>query len=137
MKFLRLEPGSRGLLLRRGGFALVVAATVVLIAWRAWEMLRINGLDVLKVASFALFVILLVPIALSFWTAVIGFVVQWRGGDALDLSRTLDTETEGPRDLPRTAVVMPVYNEDPTRVFAGIKATYESVEQTGWLSRFD
>lgn len=137
MKFLRLEPGSSGLLLRRGGFALLVASTVVPIAWRAWEMLRINGLDLLKVASFVLFAILLLPIALSFWTAVIGFVVQWRGGDALDLSRTLDRDSAAPRDLPHTAVVMPVYNEDPARVYAGLKATYQSVEQTGWLSRFD
>jgi membrane glycosyltransferase len=137
MKFLRLEPGHYWLLLRRTGFAFPVSVTVVFIAWRAWEILRINGLDTLKVASFVLFAILLLPIALSFWTAVIGFVLQWRGGDALDLTRTLETSPAGPEDLPHTAVVIPVYNEDPNRVFAGLKATYESVEQTGWLGRFD
>jgi membrane glycosyltransferase len=32
---------------------------------------------------------------------------------------------------------MPVYNEDPARVFAGVKATYTNIEQTGLLERFD
>lgn len=136
MKSPRLEPNAYWLLLRRAIFAMLVISTVLLIAWRAWAMLRINGLDTLKVASFVLFVILLLPIALSFWTAVIGFVVQCRGGDTLDLARTLPAAADE-ADLPRTAVVMPVYNEEPGRVFAGVRASYESVEQTGWLSRFD
>jgi len=137
MKPLRLEPNRYWLLLRRIGFAAVVSLTVLLISWRAFMMLRVNGLDVLKVASFILFVILLLPIALSFWTAVIGFIIQWRGGDSLDLTRTLEPIPASNEELPRTAVVMPVYNEDPSRVFAGIKATYESLEQTGRLERFD
>ena len=136
MKSLRLEPSAYWLVLRRTVFAVLVMVTVLLIAWRAWAMLRINGLDTLKVASFVLFVILLLPIALSFWTALIGFVVQCRGGDALDLARTLPSSADR-EDLPRTAVVMPVYNEESGRVFAGIRATYESVEQTGRLNRFD
>jgi membrane glycosyltransferase len=100
-------------------------------------MLRENGLDALKVGTFILFVILLLPIALSFWTAVIGFVIQWRGRHSLDLTQTPRgaAAEEGP--LPRTAVVMPVYNEDSTRVFAAVKATYESLERTGYLGDFD
>ena len=137
MKLLRLEPSSSLLLLRRVGFACLVTLTVTAISWRAWAMLRLNGLDALKITSFVLFVVLLLPIALSFWTAVLGFFVQWRGGDSLDLTRTLDRSPVAPEDMPRTAVVMPVYNEDPVRVFAGLKATYQSVEQLGWLDRFD
>ena len=34
-------------------------------------------------------------------------------------------------------MVVPVYNEDPVRVFAGLKATYESLEQTGFLPFFE
>jgi membrane glycosyltransferase len=64
-------------------------------------------------------------------------MVQLRGGDSLDLSRTLEPTPAVPEELPRTAVVMPVYNEDPARVFAGIQATYESLDQTGLLDYFD
>ena len=37
----------------------------------------------------------------------------------------------------RAAVVMPICNEDVQRVFAGLRATYESLAQTGALDRFD
>ena len=136
VKTLRLEPTEFWLTLRRLGFGTLVMATALIIGWNAFSMARINGLDTLKIVSFVLFVILLLPIALSFWTATIGFLVQWRGGDTLDLSRTLEqAPSMGP--LPRTAVVMPVYNEDPSRVLAGLKATYNSVEETGFLDAFD
>src|SRR5579859_7598196 len=124
MNALHLEPTRYWLLLRRIGFATMVGFTIAVISWRAFLMLRINGLSTLKLTCFVLFVILLVPITLSFWTAVIGFIVQWRGGDSLDLTRTRSPSTAGLNDLPRTAIVMPVYNEDPVRVFAGLKATY-------------
>jgi membrane glycosyltransferase len=137
MKTLRLEPTHTWLMLRRWGFSALVTITALLISYNAFLMLRVNGLDPLKIASLLLFVILLLPIALSFWTAVIGFIVQWRGGDALDLTRTLDQTGTFANQLPRTAVAMPIYNEDPARVLAGLKATYASVEQTGLLDRFD
>jgi membrane glycosyltransferase len=137
MKTLRLEPTGFWLTMRRSVFAFLVAATALLIAWESFRMLKINGLSALKIASFVVFVILLLPIVLSFWTAMIGFVVQWRGGDTLDLSRSLPQAFDKVTDLPRTAVVMPIYNEDPGRVLAGIKATYSSLEQTGMLERFD
>ena len=77
-------------MLRRIVFAILVALTVWLLSWESWSMLRINGLNTLKLAIFVLFVVLLIPIALSFWTAAIGLIIQLRGGDDLDLSRTLD-----------------------------------------------
>ena len=37
----------------------------------------------------------------------------------------------------RTAIVMPIRNEDVARVFAGLRATYESLARTGELAHFD
>ena len=37
----------------------------------------------------------------------------------------------------RTAIVMPICNEDVARVFAGLRATYESLARTGELDHFD
>src|SRR6266568_4788084 len=137
MKMLSLEPSKLWMTARRLVFLLAVGLTVLLISGRTFAMLQINGLNPLKTVGFALFVVLLVPIALSFWTAAIGFLVQCRGGDSLDLTRALAGIPDGEIILPRTAIVMPVYNEDPVRVFAGLKVTYQDLEKTGRLPAFD
>jgi membrane glycosyltransferase len=118
-------------------FGALAGGTVLLISWQSFVMLRVNGLNALKLAIFALFVVLLVPIALSFWTAAIGFVVQLRGGDALGLNRAVGEESPNLSALPRTAVVMPAYNEEPAGVIAGLAATYQSLQSAGFLSCFD
>ncbi len=150
MNNIRQKPSRTSMLWRRSIFALLVLGTVVGISWDALMMLQVNGWSWLKVAILILFLILLTPVAFSFWTAVFGFVVQLRGGDALELTRLIPGEPQWP-DAPstssrlgsgacnstRTAIVVPVYNEAPARVFAGLKATYESVKATGLLDCFD
>ena len=87
MRSSHLEPNPLWVALRRLLFASVVILTVFLLSWESWNMLRINGVTPLKTAIFVLFVVLLIPIALFFWTAFVGLVIQLAGGDALDLSR--------------------------------------------------
>jgi membrane glycosyltransferase len=135
MKNLSLEPSRARVVARRAWFAGLVLATLALITWQATAMLQVNGWTPLKAAILALLVTLMAPVVLSFWTAAIGFMVQWSGGDDLDLTRTLGETRDFTRS--RTAIVMPIYDEDPVRVFAGLKATYGSLEATGWLPDFD
>ena len=130
------QPSRWRITTRQLCFASLVALTVVLISWQTFLMLRVNQLNGLKLAIFALFVVLLVPMTVSFWTATLGFVVQLRGGDPLALTRTLPGGG-GKGALPQTAVVMPAYNEEPARVLAGLAATYQSLEATGFLPHFD
>lgn len=132
-----LEPSRLSIAARRTCFATLVVSTVAIISWRTLLMLQINGWSLLKGACFLLFFILLIPLALAFWTAMLGFVVQWMRGDALDVSCALESTDAANLPLPRTAIVMPVYNEEPARVFAGLKATFHSLEQTGLLRHFD
>lgn len=134
---LSLDPSRLSVAARRACIATLVAATVGFIAWRSIAMLQVNGWNALKGVIFLLFLLLLIPLVISVWTAILGFVVQWLGGDALDLSRALASADSAPALLPRTAIVMPIYNENPVRVYAGLKATYHSLEQTGWLRFFD
>jgi membrane glycosyltransferase len=68
---------------------------------------------------------------------VLGFLVRWRGGDSLELANAPVEPAPPEGDWPCTAVIVPVFNEDPVRVFAGLKATYESLEQTGFLPFFE
>jgi membrane glycosyltransferase len=131
------NPSSRWILLRQVLFVAVCAGTMLAIGRGMFSMMQTNGFDLLKTVIFILFLILLTPIVLSFWTAVLGFVVRWRGGDTLELSRTLQESPLPDAQWPTTAVVVPVYNEDPVRVFAGLKATYESLEKSGFLPFFE
>lgn len=137
MSAVSLNPARRWIVLRQLSFATVSAGTLLVIGLRMFSMLQTNGLNPLKTVVFFLFLVLMAPIALSFWTAVIGFVVRWRGGDSLELTRALAEPAPPDAHWPCTAVVVPVYNEDPVRVFAGLKATYESLEQTGFLPFFE
>ncbi len=122
--------------LRRLLFSTLVLATIVIAARHMHDLLLANGYTDLERAIFALFVMLMFPIAISFWIGVAGFYVRLRGGDPIALTRGKGLAEAGP--LPsRTAIVVPVHNEDPHRVSAGIIATYESLERTGHLDEFD
>jgi membrane glycosyltransferase len=131
------NPSRRWILLRQVFFVALCAGTMLAIGQAMFSMMRVNGFNFLKTGIFILFLVLLTPIVLSFWTALLGFVVRWRGGDSLELSRTLQESPQPDAQWPITAVVVPVYNEDPVRVFAGLKATYESLEQSGFLPFFE
>jgi membrane glycosyltransferase len=87
---------------------------------------------------FVLFVVLFLWIAINFISVLSGFVRQLVSGQQqLDFfDRTTADETRY-KDLPRTAVVIPVYNEDPHEVFAGIYAMHDSIVKTGHLDKFD
>jgi membrane glycosyltransferase len=112
-------------------FSLVILSTVGAVAMMA-DVLRANGFNVLEQAILGLFTISFAWISISFWTATLGFLVRLRGRDpaGLDLLGPVDLTT-------RTALVMPVYNEDPDRVFAGLEATWRSLQATGEDRHFD
>ncbi|MDE2027667.1 MAG: glucans biosynthesis glucosyltransferase MdoH [Candidatus Omnitrophica bacterium] len=89
---------------------------------------------VMKGAIICIFTVLFAWISISFWTAVIGFLMLaggWRdkfyprrSGRAL-ISSSVEV-----------AVIMPIYNEDVQRTFAGLQVMYESLQQTGQLEHF-
>jgi membrane glycosyltransferase len=83
-----------------------------------------------------LFALLSCWVAAGFWTAMAGLWVTLRGGDAHLISCAAAGDAPLPPEA-RTAIVMPICNEDVRRVFAGLRATYESLAATGELARFD
>jgi len=118
-------------------FVALSALTLLAIGQRTLAMVETNGLNPLKMAIFILLLVLLIPITLSFWTAAIGFAIRWWGGGSLGLTPAFDQSAGPDANRPRTAVVVPVYNEDPIAVFAGLKATFDSLEKTGFLASFE
>lgn len=92
-------------------------------------------LSVLEWTLLGLFVLLFTHIAIGFVTALLGFYVVNRGGDSRQITSTVKPGEDVP--LASTAVIMPVFNEDVSRVFEGMRVIYRSLEETGKLEHFD
>ena len=99
-------------------------------------VLPYQGREPLEVAIIVLFVILFGWISAGFWTAMAGFLSLLFGNDRYAISDTVALDVPI-ADGTRAAIVMPIFNEDVAQVFAGIRATYESLERTGNLKLFD
>ncbi|MBE7539715.1 MAG: glucans biosynthesis glucosyltransferase MdoH [Opitutaceae bacterium] len=122
---------------RRATFFSSAFALTALATWFMADLLwRHNGISGMEWLILVLFAVLFSQVAIGFVTAVLGYYVITRGGDARRITNTIDWERESV-ELGTTAVIMPVFNEDVSRVFEGLRVIYRSVEETGRLSHFD
>ena len=109
----------------------VFGGATALTAYGAYQMFKvvsIGPVTPLEWVIAVLFVITFSWITLSFSSSIVGFVwlLAHRGRRA------------APAPLrQRTAVVMPIYNEAPSRVFGAMQAIFEDVERTGQAHVFD
>lgn len=121
-------------ILRRGFIMLSTIAMTGIAADQMYLVLSVSSLTALETAILCLFVMLFAWVAFSFASALVGFVLTLFGSD-----RVLDIDPHEP--LPplehRHALLMPTYNETPSRVFARLQATFESVAESGRLDHFD
>ena len=110
----------------------VFVGALALTAYGAYEMYRVVRVGVVTLLEWALVVLFVANfswIALAFTTGVAGFFwLVFRAGAPGELPHSLSK---------KTAVVMPIYNETPARVFAAIQAICEDVAATGLGSAFD
>ncbi|MFJ3482717.1 glucans biosynthesis glucosyltransferase MdoH [Pseudomonas sp. NPDC090202] len=90
----------------------------------------------LQTTILLMFGILFCWVSAGFWTALMGFLELLTGRDKYRISGA-SAGNEPIEAGARTALVMPICNEDVPRVFAGLRATFESVAATGDLDRFD
>ena len=109
----------------------VFGGATALTAYGAYQMFKvvsIGPVTPLEGVIAALFVITFSWITLSFTSSIVGFVwlLAHRGGRRVP-----------PCLRERTAVVMPIYNEAPSRVFGAMQAIFEDVERTGQAHAFD
>ncbi len=124
---------------RRRLFLSLVILTGLLGLIALFQALSSAGVGLLARLPLALFFALTFTwIAVSFWHAVIGFVLLLIGRDPYSLKKQGLGEQAG-RDLAahRTVLVMPIYNEDPTAVRDGLAATARSLMQAGSTDGFE
>lgn len=120
---------------RRYLFASLSLVTTVAGVYTMFDILRANDLTTLEAILLGLFSITFCWISMAFWGGLFGFILQMLRIDPFSLKRIQRADASA--ITTRTAVVMPVYNEDTHRVIAGFEATLRSLEQTGELSHFD
>ncbi|WP_366515654.1 glucans biosynthesis glucosyltransferase MdoH [Solimonas marina] len=115
--------------------ALIIAQTVGA-TYLMSAVLPYKGRHPLELASLTLYAVLFAWISAGFWTALFGFFVLLTGRDKYSISATAapDTPLAPGRN---TAILVPICNEDVARVFAGLRATYDSVAQAGLRDSFD
>jgi membrane glycosyltransferase len=135
MTAVKLLSGAQKVRRRILFFSLVFLLTT-LAAWVMADILWRGGMNSCEIAILILFTILFLPVSFGVVQALTGFFILWRRRDPSRLLSLLETTSALP-ELPVTAVVLPIFNEDVSRVYEGLRAIYRSVERTGHLSRFD
>ncbi|WP_392565221.1 glucans biosynthesis glucosyltransferase MdoH [Utexia brackfieldae] len=106
--------------------------------WQINPMVALENITpyVIEAIVIGLFAILFAWISIGFWTAMMGILVTLFGGDRYTIKIPQHPVKEINRQH-RTALVMPICNEDVARVFAGLKATWQSLKETGQLELCD
>lgn len=120
---------------RRLLFAALTLISTIAASWLFASAQPDYGNIWLEFGQIALFAVLSTWVVTGFVTALMGFYVSLRGDPhALSAAQVrhhaLDART-------RTAIIMPICNEDVSTVFAGLRATCESVAATGPAGTFD
>jgi membrane glycosyltransferase len=109
--------------------ALTILGTLAIAGYGVFEMLGIvsfASMTALQGVMILFFTLTLVWIAFAAASTVTGFFIPPPRGDP-------DTPIAGSR----TALVMPVYNEDPARTTAGLQAMAEALAQLGAAQHFE
>jgi membrane glycosyltransferase len=114
-------------------FVLVATAAATQLLTHA---LGADGLSIPELGILPLFALTFGWICYAFATALVGFVLHLAGEPGGAPGRRLKSPSGGPGTA-RTALVMPIYHEDPARVAARLAAVYRSLSQTGRLAEFD
>jgi membrane glycosyltransferase len=122
---------------RRALLLVLVLGTAAAGTWLMVPVVSARGPEVLKFIFLPTFVLLFAWAAISFWSGVFGFVLGVLRLHPVSLRRRGPTDAPVPELRERTAILIPVYNEEPTEVFARVRAVWRSMEATGRLAAFD
>lgn len=127
---LRLRRGWR-LFLFYSPAVLLTGLVSMLFADLLWR----TGWSASRTTLLVLFIVLFLLTAIGCMHGVFGFFIRIFGTQRriTGLKPFQQQSIEGTS----TAIIFPIYNEDSVRVLEGLRATYESLERTGQLDKFD
>ena len=116
--------------------ALIIATSVIASGHMA-DILPHGASTRIELAIVIVFAILFAWISIGFWEAMAGLFTLARRYDRFSITLGVEGELSLEGTGARTAILIPVANEEAERVFAGITATYQSLEETGQIRHFD
>ncbi len=123
---------------RRRLFLSLVFGTGVLGLVGLFEALALAGVSLAARLPLAfLFAMTFSWISVSFWHSVIGFFLMLMRRNPYTLRPESRSEPTARLASHRTALVMPIYNEDPAAVQAGLRATTSSLLESGSHTGFE
>ncbi|EJL76968.1 glucans biosynthesis glucosyltransferase MdoH [Variovorax sp. Varisp85] len=129
------QPWQRAAAQRRNAFMLLTVLSTV-IASTLFAGVQPDYDNVwLEYGQIGLYGLLSGWVVTGFVTALMGFYVSVRGDKHALSAKQVANHPMNPEA--RTAIIMPICNEDVATVFAGLRATCESVASTGHAKQFD
>lgn len=137
MSDLRLDRYAGGGGWRRSILVMLVVVTTCLGAVLMSHVLGLEDGRALDLAVLVVFTVSFAWISLSFWASVIGFLLHVLGRHPVTLQRRFPASGPSTPLRARTAILMPIYNEDPQQAFGRVISTYRSLMATGQLDAFD
>lgn len=123
--------------LRRFAYVILTVLTASSGLYMMYDILSANDITALEGVIMALFAISFCWISTAFWSGVFGFILQMLRLEPMTLRPLASFYHDSTPITTRTAVVMPIYNEDTHRVIAGFEATLRSLAKTGEIAHFD
>ena len=131
------KPWENAARLRRLLLLALIIATSVIASSHMADILPGRGTTRLEFVIVIVFATLFAWISIGFWEAMAGLFTLARRVDRFSITMGVEGDQSLEGTGARTAILIPVANEEPDRVFAGIKATYQSLEETGQIRHFD
>ncbi|QYY34874.1 glucans biosynthesis glucosyltransferase MdoH [Ruficoccus sp. ZRK36] len=104
-----------------------------------WDLLNRVGFTATSFLMLVLFVILFAHVAFGFVQPLVGLFMVLRRDDPHRITRTIDLDRD-PATIKltsRTALIFPIYNEDPERFFAGVETVYKHLKELGQIEHYD
>ena len=122
------------LFIRRSVFFILVAVSTFIAGSAFATIIGTHGFSILAILIVSIYICLFAWISFNFWTVIFGFLTSLRG----EKNELVLPDSPSPvASATKTALVMPVYNEEMARIYSSLRSTYESLRETGQLDKFD
>ncbi len=125
---------------RKSRLLLMAALVLPTVYWaisQVYIIFQPNEFRPLEWVQISLAAVLFLWLAMAFWTAVIGFLLKLFKRDPLSFAKEIHAPESDLELCHRHAIVMPVYNEDTSRIMAGFEATVREIAAGHQALQFD
>ena len=114
---------------RRVVYIFLVFATSCAGTLTMTDIVLANGVSAASIGILLLFAVIFTQVSTFFWTAVLGFLIHLLSRNPVHFASPLNYRNDNRLAL-KTAILMPIYNEEPGRVMKGFEATIRSLLAT-------